>query len=687
VNTQPATASKAYEHWPGITSTNLDPTLRGGEFECLEAVKKDLMPPPSTHGVPKPNELLEESTFCGIAGYVGLNDEALLKRMIEVLRHRGPDDTGLYLDEGVGLANARLSIIDIEGGHQPIHNEDGTIHVTYNGEIYNFRELRGILESFGHRFYTQSDTEVIVHSYEQFGEDFASKLNGMFAIALWESRQKKLILARDRMGIKPLHYTINNNAIIFASEIKAILQADVTRAVNVDSLYNILNLGYIPGNGTLFRDIYKLPPSTCLTFQNGSFGVRSYWDIPTHFPLTDESGMIGEIQKALEESIRDQMVADVPVGCFLSGGLDTSTIVAYAQRATSQPLKTFCMGFGEQTDEFRDARLIAERFGTDHYELTVDSSQGIRLYPKMIWHMESPKYNLYPWFVCELVKKYVTVCLSGNGGDEVFGGYYTRYQNALRIQRLSKNALSPFLKITGGLLAALSKDMRNKNKFRALESLGDNTAEYLILAGVLPNSLNKTLFKDQLSSPAQLTEHYSQLFQGSDFLQGLMNAELRTKLVDDLLSVDDTMSMAHSLELRVPLLDNRIVDLMTVVPWQMKYTPGTCGKLLLRKAISGVLPEESLRKQKWGFSVNIQSWFKGEVGELVRQILPESEALGTYFRTDRVRKLIADTTSSERDRRKQVLLWQLLGFHFWHRIFIDSGRVGATALEVNAMVT
>lgn len=606
--------------------------------------------------------------------------------MIEVLHHRGPDDMGIYLDNNVGLANARLSIIDIQGGHQPIQNEDGTVHVTYNGEIYNYRQLRRELEAQGHRFYTQSDTEVIVHSYEQNGEGFVETLNGMFAIALWDSKQQKLILARDRMGIKPLHYTISNEAIIFASEIKAILQAGVARAVNVDSLYNTLNLGYNPGNGTLFRDIYKLPPSTSLTFQNGSFRVRSYWNIPASSTLTDEGAIINKLQKALEESIHDQMVADVPVGCFLSGGLDTSTIVAYAQRATSQPLKTFCMGFGEETDEFRDARLIAERFGTDHHELTVDSSQAMRLYPKMIWHMESPKYNLYPWFVCELVRKYVTVCLSGNGGDEVFGGYYTRYQNALRIQRLTQNPVSPVLKITGRLLAALTTDMRNKNKFRALESLGDNTAEYLLLAGMLPNSLNQTLFKEPPASPAKLRENYSQFFQSSDFLQGLMNAELRTKLVDDLLSVDDTMSMAHSLELRVPLLDNRIVDLMTVVPWQMKYAPGTYGKLLLRKAINRVLPEESLRKQKWGFSVNVQSWFKGEVGELVRQILPESEVLGTYFRPDRVRKLISDTADSEGDRRKQVLLWQLLGFHFWHRIFIDSERVGSTALEVNAMV-
>lgn len=380
------------------------------------------------------------------------------------------------------------------------------------------------------------------------------------------------------------------------------------------------------------------------------------------------------------------MVADVPVGCFLSGGLDTSVIVAFASKVSTQPLKTFCMGFGEDTDEFRDARVIAERFGTDHHELTVDSSQGMKLYPKMIWHMEAPKYNLYPWFVCELVRKFVKVCLSGNGGDEIFAGYYARYENAFRIQKLAKNRFTNLLRTTGPALGALARDMKSKNRFRVLGALGDNTAEYMILAGVLPDSLNHALFKEFRSSMEQVAQQYAPFFNGQDFLQGLMNAELRTKLVDDLLSVDDTMSMAHSVELRVPLLDNRIVELMAPVPWPEKYAPGTHGKLLLRRAVQNVLPEETLRKPKWGFSVNVQAWFKGEVGELAKQILPESEIMEKYFRTDGIRKLLAATSDSERDRRQQVLLWQLLGFHFWHRIFIDSDRVDAARLGVEALV-
>ncbi len=410
--------------------------------------------------------------------------------MIEVLHHRGPDDTGFYLDTTVGLANARLSIIDIEGGHQPIHNENGTVHVTYNGEIYNYRQLRHELQQLGHEFRTQSDTEVIVHGYEQYGESFVSKLNGMFAIALWDSTKKKLILARDRMGIKPLYYLVKDEVLLFASEMKAILQAPIERTVDRQSLYTILNLGYIPGDRTLLQGIRKLPPSSYLVYQNNSVRIESYWGIPSVDVSANEGQLLEKLEAALEESVRDQLVADVPVGCFLSGGLDTSVLVAYAAKASREPLKTFCMGFGEETDEFKDARLIAEHFGTDHHEITVDSSQAMKLYPKMIWHMEAPKYNLYPWFVCELVHKYVKVCLSGNGGDEVFGGYYARYQNALRIQELAKKGLAGALKMPSRFLQAISQGMRTQNRFRVLQALGDNAAEYLILAGALPDSFN-----------------------------------------------------------------------------------------------------------------------------------------------------------------------------------------------------
>ena len=605
--------------------------------------------------------------------------------MIELIHHRGPDDTGFLIDAGIGLANARLSIIDIEGGHQPIQNETGTVHVTYNGEIYNYRELRQELEQHGHKFRTKSDTEVIVHGYEEFGESFVTKLNGMFAIALWDSPKKKLMLARDRMGIKPLYYTTKDNAIIFASEMKSILQAPLRRAVDEESLYAILNLGYIPGDRTLLQGIRKLPPSSYLIFQDATICTEKYWTLPTIDALITEGDVLPRLESVLGQSVRDQLVADVPVGCFLSGGLDTSALVAYASKASTEPLKTFCMGFGEETDEFKDARMIAERFGTDHRELSVDSSQAMKLYPRMIWHMEAPKYNLYPWFVCELVHKYVKVCLSGNGGDEVFGGYYARYQNALRIQELARKPYSGLLRAPGQILQTSSTNMKTQNRLRVLQSLGDNVSEYLILAGVLPDSFNAKLFKGERVS-SSVREHFAPYFERVDFLQGLMNAEIRTKLVDDLLSVDDTMSMANSLELRVPLLDNRIVDLMARVPWRLKYAQGTHGKLLLRKVVSKILPAESLRKPKWGFSVNVQAWYNGELGELVKQTLPESGVLQRYFDMRTVRRLVEHTTGNAGDRRSQVLLWQMLGFHLWHRIFIESENVDAAKLQVEALV-
>jgi asparagine synthase (glutamine-hydrolysing) len=626
---------------------------------------------------------MEGIVFCGIAGYAGLDDETLLKGMIGLMKHRGPDDTGFYVDAQVGLANARLSIIDIEGGHQPQQNEDGTVHVTYNGEIYNFKSLRNELEKSGHRFTSQSDTEVIVHLYEQYGNTFVKRLNGMFAIGLWDARERKLILARDRMGIKPLYYWVGNACIAFASELKALLRIDFQRIVDGQALYEILNLGYIPGTRTLIADVKKLPPSSMLIFQDGRVEVTSYWALPSLSEPEDERGLIQNLRTALRESVRDHLISDVPVGCFLSGGLDTATIVAFASKAATRPLTTFCMGFGEETDEFKDARLIAEHFGTDHHELVVDSSQAVKLYPRMIWHVEAPKYNLYPWFVCELVRKYVKVCLSGNGGDELFGGYVARYRKALLIEQLSKKVLSPILR-TAGSLEALFDDLRIKNRARVLKSLGDDPTEYLLLAGALPRSTIHALFAENCYSEGMLHDQFSPFFQNTSFLDGLMRAELRTKLVDDLLSVDDSMSMAHSLELRVPLLDNRIVDLMSGLPWQFKYETDGYGKILLRKIMRDILPDQSFRKPKWGFSVDVWSWYNGELGEVIRQILPGSDVIGKFFSKKMVENLIS-RSNTQRDRRHQIVLWQLLGFHLWHKIFIDSERPENTCLEINSL--
>jgi asparagine synthase (glutamine-hydrolysing) len=608
--------------------------------------------------------------------------------MIEILRHRGPDDTGYFFDHKIGLGNARLSIIDVEGGHQPIHNETGSIQATFNGAIYNFVSLREELEKHGHRFYTKSDGEVIVHGYEEYGVDFVKKLNGMFAIAIWDSIRKRLLLIRDRMGIKPLYYAYHDGTFLFASEIKAILQAPIRRIVDEDSLYSILNLGYVTGHRTMLDGIMKLPPSSMLVYENNDSRIQAYWHLTALDHNIDRTHLVSQLQSILSQVVSDQLVADVPVGCLLSGGLDSSTIVAHASMANkNKPLKTFCMGFGQETDELRDARIIADKFGTDHHELTIDSSQGMKLYPRMVWHMEAPAYDLFPWFVYEMTRRFVKVCLSGTGGDEVFGGYTNRYLYALRIQRLSAARISGLLRGLGRILERIPTHIEVQRRLRVLDSLNDEVGCYFALNGSLPDTVARKLFKKAPDhrTLSRLREHFSSFFGEQDFLQSLINADLQTRLVNQFLAADDSNSMAHSLELRVPFLDNRIVDLMSPVPWSMKYAPPNTGKLPLREAVQQILPKEILSKPKQPFfSINVHEWFKGELGELARQLLPESDVITRYFSKDYVKQLLSKRQAPW-DRRYQLLFWQLLGFHFWHRMFVDAERIQSPRSNLNKL--
>ncbi len=1047
--------------------------------------------------------------------------------MSAILRHRGPDEEGFYESASIGLANARLSIIDLPGGRQPIHNEAGTVHITFNGEIYNFQELRARLEARGHRFYTNSDTEVIVHLYEDEGTNFLVHLNGMFAFALWDERNGRLILARDRMGIKPLYWAEYGGVVYFASEAKAILLAGIPREVDLEGLDLLINLSYIPGSKTLFKGIQKLEPGKYLELKEGRISITSYWEIPPKNPILRAADLIPLLAGALERAVRRQLVADVPVGSFLSGGLDsvtgdarlfyringktffgtissmfeevcpktvlvdgsrawiipenkvevltssdmkqrhanvvwgpvqalyrhstnkdvydirlrggrrikvtedhsvfkvanthdglsghpvkvkslrsgdrlyvavdmsaeversdlgrdqdlqlltiaglytadgylsrdgrhitiaagndtsvveflqeigresvpralsltdkiaielqhteysreavvqltekymcspqtiytaksrklgkkipvrrhrfatyvskkgdvsfassefvswlrkngfegdsrskrvplrlvtadkasiaaflrgyfsgdgsvysinrrrlvvnccsinrrlledvqtllsrvgiysvisgpnrpgkssyprssksfiltinrleslrrfrerigfiqprrtrklsvliggrksypltsatierirklprqervvydlqvqgtqrfvangilchnTSIIVALAAKYHSGPLKTFCMGFGEETDEFADARLVAERFGTDHHELMVDASSAMKLYPKMIWHMEGPKINLYPWFVCEQVRKYVKVCLSGNGGDELFAGYYSRYRNSLRMNALNHPILKPLARATAAFLkpSGNHSSPRSQNRIRALAAAGDKVRSYSIIAGELSDYDRSELFAEKRSSLANSKPHFQPYFGKDDsMIDGLMRAELRTKLPNDLLSVDDSMSMAHSLELRVPLLDNELLDLMIPVPASLSYRKGTHGKLLLRAAVKDLLPEQTLRKPKWGFSVDIYSWYTKEIREIADSVLPDSDVIKEYFNLTSIRK-IQESQPRKDNTRYYSLIWQLLGFHYWHRIFIDQENIEAPKLTLTSL--
>lgn len=602
--------------------------------------------------------------MCGIGGCLG--EEAtteLIRNMSALIKHRGPDDYGEYVDRGISLFSNRLSIIDLEGGHQPIFNEDETLVIVFNGEIYNFPDIKGDLETKGHRFRTRSDTEVILHGFEQYGTKIFSILNGMFALAIWDIKNRRLVLARDRVGIKPLYYTKTRQGdLVFCSEIKGILaHSDVQAEVNREGLYYLVSLYYIPFELTLFSGIYKIPPGSYYDSATGN--ISSYWVPPEeiHSPPPDPK----VVQNALEQSVKRQLISDVEVGSFLSGGLDTSTITAFASKHYPQKLKTFCMGFGHDDDELDDARRVAEHFGTDHHEFTISDKATLELYPDMIWHSEQPKLNTYSWFVNQYASKYVKVCLSGLGGDELFFGYPTtsRFAAFQKAQSL--------MKVPGvSLLTAFATGKRRK----VLANVQNRVSTYLTIISPVYGSVDDTIFSRSISDiRARLTDRMRKTFFSDtkiDFVQQAVFAEFRTKLPDDFLSIDDAMSMAHSLENRVPLLDNQLIDLMLPIPHRFNYDNGV-GKVLLRRAMAAILPQECFRKPKQGFSLNIVKWWSGELGEEIRRVVADSKVVKEYFDVDALSKLIPTAKESY---STVSLLWHVYAFHIWHGLFVENGK-------------
>jgi len=602
--------------------------------------------------------------MCGIGGCLGDGaSRELMRKMSQTVRHRGSDDYGDFVDTGVGLFNNRLSIIDIQGGHQPIFNEAGTVAVTFNGEIYNFPDLRRDLQAKGHRFATNSDTEVIVHGYEEYGPSVFSRLNGMFAIALWDAEKRRLLLARDRVGIKPLYYSRIDGDLIFCSEVKGILcHSKVEPTVNRAALYSLVSLHYIPFELTLINGILKVPPGH---YYDSLGGVMRYWipgpTRPDYIPAADM------VARVIEESVKRQLISDVPVGSFLSGGLDTSTIVAFASRHYGAKLKTFCMGFGHEDDELEDARLVADHFGTEHYDFTIDDRAMIELYPRMIWHSEQPKLNTYNWFANEYASRHVKVCLSGLGGDELFFGYpnSTRFVNFLRVQRLAR--------LPGSEVLALI--LRGRRR-QLIANVKNRPRAYLTIISATYGHNEGHIFsfplKEIESYRQELTERMGKsFFTGDlDFVQQSVYAEFFTKLPDDYLTIEDSMSMAHTMENRVPLLDNELLDLMLPVHYRHNYE-GRTGKMLLRAAMRGILPRRCFEKPKQGFSLNIVKWWKGELGEEIRRVLPESETVKAYFNTDKLTEMMRDAADSY---GKVSILWHIYAFEIWHRLFIEDSE-------------
>ncbi|HQJ88866.1 MAG TPA: asparagine synthase (glutamine-hydrolyzing) [Methanoregulaceae archaeon] len=624
--------------------------------------------------------------MCGIIGFK-FEDLPLARRMCNLITHRGPDGEGYYSNRGITLGHRRLSIIDIETGDQPIFNEDGTIVVVYNGEIYNFRELRADLEKRGHRFSTASDTEVIVHAYEEYGYDCVRLFNGMFAFALYNANTGVLVLARDRFGIKPLHYTyLDDGTFIFGSEIKSILcYARVPREMDPDSLHLLVNLRYIPGERTMFRGIYRLLPGHILILNNGEMSFRQYWSPPAIDEIHSEDYYERTLRQLLEAAVERHLISDVPVGMLLSGGIDSSSIVAIASRMTSEPLKTFCMGFGNANDEVNDARFVAEHFGTDHQELIVDAKL-LRDYPKMIWFADEPKRNLYPYYISEMVSKHVKTVLGGLGSDELFGGYVFKYNFVNSIEEIRRRTITETKNEITTIAETLINfqtqygtitDDEHLDYLETIRHLNDRTALYLITQTqdkVFHKSYLEKIYGPNLLSEdlTPIRELYAPLFENhQSFLDQVMLADLRIKMTDDFLLVDDRMNMAHSVESRVPFLDSALADFSISIPTKLK-TRDPNGKYILKRAMRDILPREVLQKKKQGFASGIYEVYLNEGREMMQQVLPEGALVSEgYINRDYVDKVLGALPNPKLTLHYGAL-WNLLTAEIWYHLFIEN---------------
>jgi len=629
--------------------------------------------------------------MCGICGFTNFEDKELLKHMCDVIKHRGPDDEGYFFDKDISLGMRRLSIIDLKTGHQPMHNEDESIWTVCNGEIYNFKEIKKNLEDKGHRFYTHTDVEVIPHAYEEYGDDFPKLFNGMYGLALWDTKKRKLIMARDKIGIKPLYYTIVNNNLIFGSEIKSILQyKEVNRKVDYQSLFLLLNLRYIPGVGTLFDGVSKVPPAHILVYQNGSIELKRYWDINAKANYESEEYYLKKIPQLLEKAIERHLIADVPIGVFLSGGMDSSIVTALASKLSGQSIKTFTVGFGESTDELKDAQVVADHFGTEHHTVMMDFDP-LEVLPKLIWHIEEPRLNMFQEnLVSQFASKYVKVALTGMGGDELYAGYdihpYLNMSQNLRKffiipQRFSRGLIDIFSAIHKKQIT-LYEPIKRLNFFL---SMNDQVTNYLVIRNGLninpkdSNFFNKDFLKDKyFISPKKI---YSEYFKSNDFLNNVFLAEFKTKMVDDFLLSSDKTYSANSLEGRVPLLDIEFVEFSFTIPPRYKIRNNQ-KKYLLRKAMKDILPEHTLKKRKWGFSYDITSIFGKNLKDYALSILSEKNIKKEgVFNYDYIKKILEhDITPKLRWHYYYLLL--IISFEIWHKMYIESDEVKNTKLSI-----
>lgn len=626
--------------------------------------------------------------MCGICGKYNFHREnkvspGLLRAMADTIAHRGPDDDGYYASGQVGLGFRRLSIIDLKTGHQPISNEDESIWIVFNGEIYNYVELRSFLQGRGHRFRSQTDTEVIVHLYEELGERCVEQLRGMFSFAIWDSNKDRMFLARDRVGIKPLYYWRSDNSVVFASEIKAILADPTVRAeVAPELIDRFLTFYFVPGEDTLFRNIFKLAPGSYMLIQDGEVKIARYWDLSFNVTRRSIRDAEEQVREVLDESIQMHMVSDVPVGFLLSGGVDSTAMLSLASGKTEHRSSSFTLGFSAPgiVDERPYARLAADWCGSDHHEMTISAREFADFLPRFSWHMEEPVCEpqaVALYYVSKLASQYVKVLISGEGGDEAFAGY-SIYRNLLWLERI-KALFGP---MNGPLSGAIGK-INSAHPSHRLAKYGP------LLRLSFPDYYYSRISSPTIYFNSRKTELYtndfmryaSHSFSTAPVLQRLKAAGIRgrvnqmlyadtvSSLPDDLLLKADKMTMANSVELRVPFLDHRFLELAASLPENMKVR-GFATKYLAKRALRTRIPPEILRRKKMGFPVPYDSWMRNELKDWVSDILLDRQSINRgYFKRSSIEYLLK-TDRQHHSHPKEIL--SLVALELWHRSFIDT---------------
>jgi asparagine synthase (glutamine-hydrolysing) len=622
--------------------------------------------------------------MCGICGRLNFDERPIeatvIQKMCGVLAHRGPDDEGIYLNGSVGLGHRRLSIIDLETGHQPMSNESGEVWIVFNGEIYNFTEIKGELELKGYRFQTKSDTEVILRAYEEYGVEALNRLRGMFAFVIWNEKEKSLFLARDRLGIKPLYFYFDKKKLVFASEIKGILaDHEIPREIDEKGLNNFFSYGHSVAPHTIYRGIEKLLPGHYLICRESKVQIREYWDCKGLFDsnLTEgEASLQEEGFQLLKGSVQEHLVSDVPLGAFLSGGLDSSLVVGLMTREMEKPVKTFSVGFESKGryNELDDAQTVAEYFGTDHHELVVASDDLLKTLDRLIYHYDEPFGDAASIPVCilsEFARSEVKVVLTGEGGDEVFGGYRRYWAEAY--SEYYRLLPEPLRKGIGQGVSLLPRFRRLKKASNTMGILSgpERYGHWLI---VFDREMRKNLFSPELWAKMTQFDEFEvyrkyYLEENPDLVNRIMYVDQKTWLPDDYLEKMDKATMAVGLEARVPFLDHRLIEFSSRVPSRYKVR-GMQTKHLLKRIAKGILPEQILKKPKHGFAVPTDPWFRGELKDFVYEVLfdPRTKKRD-YFNPKTIEKIY----KAHLDGREvnDSHLWLLLNFELWHRRFMD----------------